>query len=473
MDFIIYDTYKRKKIPFDTIEPNEVKMYNCGPTVHDFAHIGNFRANCFADIIRRWLEVNGYTVHQVMNITDIDDKTIRKSREQGVSLQDYTKVYIEAFFEDLATLGIQQAEVYPYATHTIDEMVILIEKLLDGGYAYKAEDGSIYFKVSSFPEYGNLSGKRLEDLRVGERVTSDEYESKDDVRDFALWKAWDEADGDVFWETSLGKGRPGWHIECSAMSLKYLGEEFDLHTGGVDNIFPHHENEIAQSKCALGSRFAHHWMHVEYLIVEGQKMSKSLGNFFTLRDLLNKGYSAREIRYVLIGTHYRSQLNFSTNSLAAARASLERIDEFHESWKSYPEGTTISTDFRDIADRCSREFDTAMNDDLNVSKALAAVFILIREINSLANEGKMNSATRMELEEVWNRWQHTLGILKPFDDEARTTDVDEEWIQQMIVRRAEARLLKDWAEADRIRDELADRGIVLKDGPDGTTWKQQ
>jgi len=284
-----FNTITRKKEEFVSIEPGKVGMYTCGPTVYDYAHIGNFRTYMFEDLLRRYLEYKGYEVTQVMNITDVDDKTIAGSRAKKVSLSEYTKKYIDAFFDDLDTLNIERADFYPEATTHIKEMVELVKKLLDKGFAYRS-DGDIYFKLSSFKDYGKLSKMKLENLKIGARVGKDEYE-KEEASDFALWKGWDEKDGDVFWETEIGKGRPGWHIECSAMSMKYLGEHFDIHTGGIDNMFPHHENEIAQSESATGKKFVNFWLHSLHLIVEGKKMSKSLGNIYTLRDILEKGYN--------------------------------------------------------------------------------------------------------------------------------------------------------------------------------------
>ncbi len=472
MSFHVFDTYRREKVEFVPLHPGEVRMYNCGPTVYDYAHIGNFRAYIFADLLRRWLEVSGYTVHQVMNLTDVDDKTIQRSREQNTPLAGFTAGFKQAFFEDIEALNIKRAEHYPAATEHIESMVKMIQSLLEGGYAYRAEDGSLYFRVAGFPDYGRLSGKRLADLRIGRRVRSDEYESKDDVRDFALWKAWDEEDGDIFWETPLGKGRPGWHIECSAMSTEYLGDEFDIHTGGVDNIFPHHENEIAQSVCATGARFVRYWMHCEYLIVEGRKMSKSLGNYYTLRDLFDKGWKAREIRYVLIGTHYRSPLNFTFEGLGAARAALERLDEFRRSWDDYPEGPA-GEEVRAAVERAGNGFDDAMNDDLNVSPALAAVFNLVREVNAAAARGGVTTGDRELLDGLWRRWDDALGVLHPFPDEEAGAPVDVAWIEGKIAERAEAREAKDWARADAIRDELLEAGIELRDGPSGTTWTRK
>jgi cysteinyl-tRNA synthetase len=468
MSLKIYDTRLREKTEFKPIRKGEVRMYNCGPTVYDFAHIGNLRSFLFADMLRRWLEVSGYKVTQVMNLTDVDDKTIRRSREEAVPLSSVTSPFIDAFFEDTGRLGILPAHIYPKATEHIDAMTELISELLERGHAYRSDEGSIYFKVESFPEYGKLSGKRLEDLRLGERVTSDEYESKDDVRDFALWKAWDESDGDVFWETELGKGRPGWHIECSAMSRKHLGSRFDIHTGGVDNIFPHHENEIAQSHCA-GDEFANHWMHCNYLIVEGKKMSKSLGNFYTLRDLLEKGWNAREIRYVLIGTHYRSQLNFTLDGLAAAKTSLQRLDDFRISWYSAKDGKASEL-VRVATELAARSFSEAMNDDLNVSSALASIFQLVREVNAQTAQNGLTSGDVDLLKTLWKQWDHALGLLTSAEDDM-AGGFDKAWIESMIEQRQQARLDRDFARADEIRDELAEEGIELRDGPEGTTWR--
>ena len=467
MSFTIYDTYLRKQVPFEPMTPGIVRMYNCGPTVYDVAHIGNYRAFVFADLLRRWFEASGYKVEQVMNITDVDDKTIRKSREYGIPLNEITEPFIKSFFDGLDLLNIQPATHYPRATEHVPEMVELIKALLDKGHAYKGQDGSIYFSVESYKEYGRLSGKRLEDLRIGDRVSSDEYESKDDVRDFALWKAWDKDDGDVVWDTELGRGRPGWHIECSAMSRRYLGEEFDIHTGGVDNIFPHHENEIAQSRCATGSHFAHHWMHCNYLIVEGKKMSKSLGNFYTLQSLLDLGWRMREIRYVLIGTHYRAQLNFTIDGLNTARTSLARIDEFRESWKTAAPGDA-SREVAEAIEQADRGFTEAMDDDLNISAALAAVFQLVREGNAQTARNGLTSGDIELLEKTWDRWDHALGVLMPEEQE----DEDAEWIERLIEERKVAREQKDWSAADRIRDELLAKGIQIKDGADGTTWRR-
>ncbi|HEO69643.1 MAG TPA: cysteine--tRNA ligase, partial [Candidatus Hydrogenedentes bacterium] len=370
----IHNTLSRKKDLLDPLDPPAVRMYTCGPTVYNFAHIGNFRAYVFEDLLRRHLNYRGFKVTQVMNLTDVEDKLIRTCRETGEPLKAITGRYAKAFFEDLDTLGIERAEHYPAATDHIDEMVALIKRLRENGHTYESA-GSIYFRLSSFPEYGKLSHLNIEDLRDGAsgRVDTDEYE-REDARDFALWKAWDEDDGEVYWETELGKGRPGWHIECSAMSMKYLGESFDIHTGGIDNMFPHHENEIAQAEGATGKPFVKYWMHCAHLVVENKKMSKSLGNFYTLRDLLERGHDPLAIRYVLIATHYRQPNNFSFDALEAAKQALRRIQDFRLRLKDLRgDGKTIE----DLVERCRSQFGEALDDDLNTSGGLAAVFDFI------------------------------------------------------------------------------------------------
>src|SRR4030065_1580791 len=319
-----FNTFTRQKEIFNPINPNEVRMYTCGPTVYDYAHIGNFRAFLFEDLLKRWLKHRGFKVTHVMNLTDVDDKTILGSKKQQIPLRQYTEFYAKAFFEDAKALNIEPADQYPRATEHIPEMTTLIKQLLCKGYAYKGEDDSIYYAISKFKEYGKLSKIRVQDLKKGVRVKTDEY-AKEEAQDFALWKAWTAEDGDVFWETELGKGRPGWHIECSPMSMKYLGETFDIHFGGVDNIFLHHVNEIAQSQAATGKKFVNYWLHSAHLLVEGMKMAKRLGNFYTLRDLLNKGWNPVVIRYLLISTHYRQQLNFTIEGLEASKNAPQKL----------------------------------------------------------------------------------------------------------------------------------------------------
>jgi len=453
----------RVKEEFKPIEAGKVRMYTCGPTVYNFAHIGNFRAYIFEDLLRRYLKYKGYQVTQVMNLTDIDDKTIRNSQAEGVALKEYTDRYVKAFFEDLDTLGIERAEEYPAATDHIPEMVAIIKKLVANGLAYEI-DGNYYFKIAAFPEYGKLANLDLSGLKAGARVAADEYE-KDSVSDFALWKAWDAADGDVYWETELGKGRPGWHIECSAMSMKYLGEQFDIHCGGVDNMFPHHENEIAQSEGATGKKFVEYWLHNEYLMVDGRRMSKSLGNYYTLRDVLAKGYAAGAVRYLLMATHYRQQLNFTFAGLDSARGALERYNDFIANLSDYPGGDG-GGEAGAIIDKAKSAFEESLDDDLNISGALGAVFDFIRDINRLKADSRLSSA---ESDAV-------LDTIHGFDtvlDFSQKTEAIDDDIDALIHKRQDARKAKDFALADKIRDDLLAQGIVLEDTPQGVRWKRK
>jgi len=457
---------------FQPLKPGEVRIYTCGPTVYGFAHIGNYRTYMFEDLLRRWLKYRGYTVTQVMNLTDVDDKTIRESRKEGIPLDDYTARYKKAFFEDLDTLGIERAEVYPAATEHIPEMVTLVQKLMDKGLAYRGSDGCIYYSIEKFPDYGKLSGKRIDKNIAGARIAHDEYE-KDEAADFALWKAWDEGDGDVFWETELGKGRPGWHIECSAMSTKYLGETFDIHTGGEDNIFPHHENEIAQSEAANGVQFVRYWLHSAHLIVEGKKMSKSLGNFYTLRQLLDKGYNPLTIRYELISTHYRQQLNFTFEGLDAARNSINRLREFRAMLDSIAdEGDGSSAKI--LVTKARTDFEAALDDDLNISGALGAVFELVREANKLRDEGRLTASGAKVILAFLDSFHTVTGLLPEEIAETVPVLIDGKsiTIEEAIALRAEARAAKDWPRADAVRDAIADAGYIIKDTPDGTIWRR-
>lgn len=458
------NSFTRVKEEFVPIEEGRIGMYTCGPTVYNFAHIGNFRTYVFEDLLRRYLKFKGYEVTQVMNLTDIDDKTIRDSMAQGVPLKEYTQQYIDAFFEDLDALGIERAEHYPAATDHIEEMVAIIQKLQKNGLAYEV-DGNWYFKISAFPAYGRLAHLDLSELKAGARVAADEYE-KDSVSDFALWKAWDEADGDVFWESPLGKGRPGWHIECSAMSTKYLGDHFDIHTGGVDNMFPHHENEIAQTEGATGTKFVNYWMHSEYLIVDGRRMSKSLGNFHTLRNVMDKGYSPKAVRYLLLATHYRQQLNFTFQGLEAAGHALERFNDFVANLTAF-EGGESSGEANGVIAKAAEGFEQSLDDDLNISGALASVFDFIRDINRLKADGQLSSDERDSALELVRRFDTVLNFIE-------TTDVvlDEE-IEALIKDRTDARKSKDFALADKIRDDLLAKGIVLEDSPQGVRWKRR
>ena len=461
-----HNTLGNKKEVFKPINEGEVRMYTCGPTVYDFAHIGNFRTYIFEDLLRRYLKYKGYRVIQVMNLTDVDDKTIRGARREKISLGEYTARFKQAFFEDIDTLGIERAEVYPEATKHIPEMVELIKRLMAKGFAYRAEDGSIYFRISSFLEYGKLSGKILTDLKPTGRVRADEY-TKEEVSDFALWKAWDEEDGDVWWETELGRGRPGWHIECSAMSIKYLGETFDIHTGGIDNIFPHHENEIAQSESATGKKFVNYWLHSAHLIVEGKKMSKSLGNYYTLRDLLNKGFNPLAIRYLLISTHYRVGLNFTFEALKSAGAAIDRLAELLHTLDHFQsDSSTDNPDIERILEEIRQGFESSLDDDLNISPALASIFEGIKRLNKLIRDVGLSVADAMRIRNLLFKLDTVLGILP------ETKVVDSE-IERLVARRDIARKNKDYAEADKIREELNKRGIIIEDTPKGTIWRRK
>lgn len=459
-----FNTLTRNKEEFYTVNPGEVRMYCCGPTVYDFAHIGNFRAYVFTDVLRRYLQYKGYKVTQVLNVTDVDDRTIGGSQKQGIPLGEYTKKYKQAFFEDLTSLNIKPADVYPEATAHITEMEALVKRLLDKGHAYENK-GSIYFRISSFPGYGKLSRMDMSGLKAGARVAADEYE-KEEVADFALWKGWDEKDGEVFWETEVGKGRPGWHIECSAMSMKYLGKHFDIHTGGVDLIFPHHENEIAQSQAATGEKFVNFWLHNEHLMVEGKRMGKRFGNYYTLRDLLNKGYNPIAIRYLLLATHHRQQLNFTFDGLEAAKNALKRLYDFTDNLK-------LVKDEKDnpgivpILKKATADFDDAMDDDLNTSEALGVLFTLVKDINRLMEEKKISSTDSKQVLETIHKFDSALGLLK------REELILDDEVKSLIEKRIIARREKDFKLADQIRKDLEEKGIILEDTSEETKWKRK
>jgi cysteinyl-tRNA synthetase len=440
----VHNSLTRRLEDLVPLSENEIRLYTCGPTVYNFAHIGNFRAYAFEDILRRAITFSGMKIRQVMNLTDVDDKTIRGANAAGVPLTEYTKTYKDAFFADLKKLNIQPAELYPAATDHIPEMIELVQKLIDKGVAYQSEDKSVYFKVREFPGYGKLAHIDFDNQRTGQRCASDEYD-KENIGDFALWKAWEPSDGPVGWDSPWGRGRPGWHIECSAMSMKYLGPTFDLHTGGIDNLFPHHENEIAQAEAATGKPFVKTWMHCAHLRVNGEKMSKSLGNFFTLRDLIEKGWSGREIRYVLINAHYRSPLNFAFDALDDARKSLERIDRCV--------ANATEGEAPEWAKRHLEDFASAVGDDLNIPKAFAALFALVRDANGKGAEGTLG---------VFRKMDEVLGVIF-FGKESHEEDVIPEAIQKLLDERANARANKNWAESDRLRDEIAAAGWVVTD----------
>ncbi|MCD6309753.1 MAG: cysteine--tRNA ligase [Candidatus Eremiobacteraeota bacterium] len=466
-----YNTETRKKEEFRPIKSGRVGMYTCGPTVYDYAHIGNLRAYCFEDLLRRHLEYHGYEVTQVMNITDVDDKIIKASNEAGIGIDEFTAPYIRAFYEDLDALGIEPAEFYPRATEHIQEMVELVKKIMDAGVGYRGEDGSIYFSISAFPSYGRLSHIKPGEQKAGARIKHDEYD-KESIADFALWKSWDEKDGEVYWETELGKGRPGWHIECSAMSMKYLGESFDIHTGGVDNIFPHHENEIAQSETATGKTFVKLWMHNEHLLVNNRKMAKSLGNFYTLRDLIEKGYDPLALRYMYISTHYRSKLNFTLDGLKAAERTITRLYDFLRRLEEVKErpGDEDDPEFDSIIARSKQGFLSRMDDDLNSSAALAYLFDLETETNRRLESGNLDRKQATAVKDLFLDLDRILGL--KFGSALKSRDIEEE-ILSLIKKREMARKEKNYKLADEIRNQLKNMNIILEDTPQGTRWKKR
>ena len=465
----VYNSLTRRVEALRPLEGNTIRLYTCGPTVYNFAHIGNFRAYAFEDILRRVIQFNGFKVKQVMNLTDVDDKTIRGANAAGVALTDYTKTYKDAFFADLKKINIEPAEVYPAATDHIPEMIALVKKLMEKGVAYKSEDGSVYFKVRAFPGYGKLAHIDFDHQQTGLRCAADEYD-KENVGDFALWKAWEASDGPVGWDSPWGRGRPGWHIECSAMSMKYLGETFDLHTGGIDNLFPHHENEIAQAEAATGKPFVKTWMHCAHLKVNGEKMSKSLGNFFTLRDVIEKGYTGREIRYVLVNAHYRTGLNFAFSALDDARKSLARIDACVEAVKRLAGADAPAAkpdNAPDFAKKCLDDFTVAVNDDLNLPKAFAATFELVRHANAAIGAGALTREAAAQVLAAFKRMDEVLGVI--FFENAKKDVAIPDDVKAMLDQRAAARAAKNWAESDRLRDALAAQGWLVKDSKEGQT----
>lgn len=458
----LYNTLTRRLEEFVPIEPDHVRLYTCGPTVYDYAHIGNLRTFLFEDVLRRTLELAGLRVTQVMNLTDVDDKTIRESSAAGLALRDYTGRFIESFFEDLDTLRVERAEHYPRATDYIPQMVELVERLEAAGHAYRS-DGSVYYSISTFPAYGKLSGIRPEANLVGARVDNEEYE-KDDARDFVLWKG--AREGEPSWETAVGPGRPGWHLECSAMSMALLGEKFDIHTGGVDNIFPHHENEIAQSEGATGEPFARFWLHAEHLVVEGEKMAKSKGNFFTLRDLLEKGHDPLAIRYLLISVPYRQKLNFTMDGLHAAALAIERITNTMRRLANTPPADGAGDLGHEAVEEFSREYRDSLADDLNTARALAALHTLLRRINTALDGSGISTRVRPALDAAFAEVAAVLDII-PAGDGGAGADDD---IQRLVDERTAARTARNFARADEIRDQLTAMGVVVEDTPHGAVW---
>jgi cysteinyl-tRNA synthetase len=474
-----FNTLTRQLEEFTPREPGKVSLYTCGPTVHDFAHIGNFRTYVFEDLLRRYLKYRGYQVTQVMNLTDVEDKIIKKAEAAGVHFKDYTAPYCEAFFADLKTLHIEPAEHYPRATDYVDGMVEMIRDLLHKEIAYRSEDGSIYFNIARFPDYGKLAHIEVDELVSGARVAQDEYE-KDRACDFALWKAWDPGDGHVFWDQypDLGKGRPGWHIECSAMSRAYLGDSFDIHCGGVDNIFPHHQNEIAQSEAFSGKTFVSYWLHSEHLQVESAKMSKSKGNFITLRDLLSpegnlsgRAYDPSVIRYALLCVPYRSRLNFKYEGLLQAEKALERIVDFLRRCGESQGPAEGDRDRRveELLRQARSGFVEAMDNDLHIAEGLARLFEFITAANKVLDEGPVGRATGQACVDLWKELDQVLGLELLQRVQSGPLDSD---IEKLIEERQQARKSKNFARSDEIRKELADQGIVLEDTPQGVRWKR-
>ena len=457
----LYNTFSRKKEIFKPLRGKNVSMYTCGPTVYNAIHIGNLKSFLAEDILKRYLLYRGFKVKHVRNITDVDDKTIRDSQKEGISLKEFTERYTKAFFEDIESVRIMPADVYPRATEHIPEMVSLVKKLLKKGFAYRGEDGSIYFGIKKFKNYGKLAHIDFRKLKAGARVKQDDYE-KGQAQDFALWKAWDEKDGNVFWETEIGKGRPGWHIECSAMSMKYLGNSFDIHGGGEDLVFPHHENEIAQSEAATGKKFAKYWVHNAFLQVNGEKMSKSLGNFYTLRDL--KDYNPAAIRYLMISGSYRQPLNFTFEGLRAAQNSIDRLNELASKLRHADGKDTVLA--QKAAGRAKKKFEAAMDDDLNTPLAFAALFEFARECNSIIDAGKLGKKSAKAALDFLKNIDNVLAVMD-FEQKQAISREDLALIKEREKMRGE----KKWAEADAVRKTLAEKGIILNDTPQGTRWK--
>ena len=456
-----YNSYSRKKELFQPITEDEVGLYTCGPTVYDFSHIGNFRTFMFEDLLKRWLLHLGYNVKHIMNITDLDDKTIAKARNEKVELRVVTNRYADHFMEDLKWLKILPADKYPRATDSIKKMIDIIQVLLDKGFAYRESNGSIYFNIHSFPDYGKLTNLNIEDQQKTKRIVDDEYD-KGSPQDFALWKAWKEEDVDAVWDAPWGRGRPGWHIECSAMSSETLGDHFDIHCGGVDNMFPHHENELAQSICSTGKKFVNYWLHSEFLLVDGGKMSKSLGNFYTINDLKKKGFSAESIRYQLLAGHYRTKISFSFNKKQESDKLVQRITDFHSLLKKNVEDESKGNDLPDSY----YEFSDAMNDDLNTPKALAVFLTWMKsEMKRLTND----EMTINEIKSAWN-YLNVFNSVFSFIDEGEIILPDN--VKELINLRNIARIKKDWNLSDSLRGQIKREGWLIEDTANGQKVKK-
>jgi cysteinyl-tRNA synthetase len=461
-----YNTLTQRVQPFEPLEDHIVRMYTCGPTVYDYAHIGNFRTFVFYDLLRRWLHASGLRTDHVMNITDVDDKIIRNAVAQGKTLKEYTDIYTDAFLADCATLRLEKPERIARATDHIGEMAAAIHKLEAEGYTYRSE-GSIYFRIANFKPYGKLSHNDFSGMVAGARVDVDEYE-KSDARDFALWKA--PKDGEPSWDTEIGPGRPGWHIECSVMAIQFLGATLDIHAGGVDLIFPHHENEIAQSESLTGKEFARFWIHSEFLLVDGQKMSKSLGNFYTLRDLFSRGFTAESIRYLLASVPYRKGLNFTFDGLKSAQTAIERLRNFKFRLDSAKLAEGIDEKIEEHATRALKEFNESMDDDLNTAEALGAVFEFLRDANTALDTGDFKAGNREAAQALLARFDSVFDILKPTEQEG---GLSRGAIDDLVAARTAAKKARDFARADAIRNELLEKGVVIEDTKDGVRWKRK
>jgi len=459
MSIRFYNTINRKKVDFEPITTGTVKLYTCGPTVYDTAHIGNFRTFLFEDLLKRFLIFKGYKVYHVMNITDVDDKTIKRANKEGMTINELTLRYTKEFMNDIKSLKILPADKYPRATDHIAEMIQMIQTLEESGYAYETKDHSVYFRLDSYDSYGQLTKIDLTKQRSTERIINDEY-SKDNPQDFALWKAWDDEDGKVFWESPWGRGRPGWHIECSAMSIKYLGNHFDIHCGGVDNIFPHHENELAQSVSATKGLFVNYWMHSEYLHIQGDKMSKTLGNFHKISDLISLGFTAEEIRFTLLSAHYRSKLNFSLKQNQEARTAIQRITDIQQRLFELKDSAKTESSMPDEFE----EFVAALDNDLDTPKAFAIFFGWIRSMNNLLDKGEL----------MLSQINGGLEFIGKFDDLFAIIPEEEivpQELYDLIDKREKARLKQDWKTADKIRNLLHKEGWLVEDSPSGPKVK--
>lgn len=472
MSLSFFNTMTRTVEPFKPLREGEVRLYTCGPTVYSFAHIGNFRTYAFEDVLRRWLEYRGYRVEHVMNITDVEDKIIRAHRQTGKLITELTEPYIQAFYDDRDALRILPAHHYPRATEYVPQMVDIAHALLEKGMAYRSDDGSIYFDIRKFPSYGKLSHMQLDQLRSGARVAQDEYD-KESAADFALWKAWDESDGQIFWETSLGKGRPGWHLECSAMSMSILGEHFDIHTGGEDNMFPHHENEIAQSEGMTGRPFVDWWLHSRHLLVDHAKMSKSKGNFYTVRELLNEhGVKPYALRYMYINCHYRKMLDFTLEGVQAAQKTVDGMVDFLGrvcDVRNAGKGTGVTAEVAGAIAGSREVFETAMDDDLNTAEAMAALHVLAGKCNKWMAEGALTAADADGVLALFLDLDRVLAL--DFADRLRGEALTDD-LQALLDARTAARAAKDWNGSDALRAELLAKGIVVEDTPQGQRWKR-